>query len=151
MIEGLPVGGELLLVDDIGRLFRDRKSVISAELSGILDRLGGSAESWRRRLEKLRIGGLLRRFFGTSRERLREVGTYFGGAPPGQSGRQPHSLKRIIAKALLTRRRVENAINAYHHARLATIRATPLLFSFVERAFVRRLSLHVTNETTPSH
>ena len=40
------------------------------ELSGILERLGSSAESWRARLEKLKSGRLLGRFFAASRERL---------------------------------------------------------------------------------
>ena len=62
-----------LLVDYTGRLFREGKAVLSAELAGIFDRLGSRAESWRARLEKLRTGRLFGRFFATSRERLREV------------------------------------------------------------------------------
>ncbi|MFI5461083.1 MAG: hypothetical protein ACHRXM_37220 [Isosphaerales bacterium] len=49
------------------------KAAISAELSGIFDRLGTRAESWRVRLEKLRTGRLFGRFIAASRERLREV------------------------------------------------------------------------------
>ena len=41
----------------------------------ILERLGSSPESWQARLEKLRGGRLLGRFFAASRERLREVAT----------------------------------------------------------------------------
>jgi len=44
------------LLDYTGRLFRDGKAMISAELTGILERLGSSAESWRARLEKLKSG-----------------------------------------------------------------------------------------------
>ena len=45
MLEGFSLGNYLLLVDYTGRLFRDGKAVISAELSGILERLGSSAAS----------------------------------------------------------------------------------------------------------
>ena len=78
MLEGFSLGSYLLLVDYTGRLFRDGKAAISAELSGILDRLGSSAESWRARLEKLSSGRLLGRFFAASRERLREVAARLG-------------------------------------------------------------------------
>ena len=71
--EGFSLGSYLLLVDYTGRLFREGKAAISAELAGILDRLGSNAESWRARLEKLRSGRLFGRFFAASRERLREV------------------------------------------------------------------------------
>ena len=39
MLEGFSLGSYLLLVDYTGRLFRDGKAVISAELNGILERL----------------------------------------------------------------------------------------------------------------
>ncbi len=78
MLEGFSLGSYLMLVDYTGRLFRDGKAVISAELSGILERLGSSVESWRARLEKLRAGCLLGRFFAASRERLREVAARLG-------------------------------------------------------------------------
>ena len=64
------MGSYLLLVDYTGRLFREGKATISRELAGILDRMGSSAESWWARLEKLRQGRLLGRFFASSRERL---------------------------------------------------------------------------------
>jgi hypothetical protein len=81
-------------VDFTCRLFRDGKSTapftvlrppathhpplatpnaISAELTGILERLGTSAERWQARLEKLKGGRLLGRFFAATRGRLREV------------------------------------------------------------------------------
>ena len=78
MLEGFSLGSYLVLVDYTGRLFRDGKALISAELSGILERLGSSVESWRARLEKLRGGRLLGRFFAASRERLREVAARLG-------------------------------------------------------------------------
>ena len=78
MLEGFSLGSYLLLVDYTGRLFREGKAAISSEVSGILDRLGSSAESWWARLEKLSKGRLLGRFFAASRERLREVATQLG-------------------------------------------------------------------------
>ena len=42
-------------------------------MTGILNRLGSSAERWQARLEKLKGGRLLGRFFAASRDRLREV------------------------------------------------------------------------------
>src|SRR5208283_6159243 len=56
MIEGFSLGNYLLLVDYTGRLFREGKSVISAELGAILERLGSSAENWQARLQKLASG-----------------------------------------------------------------------------------------------
>jgi len=50
----------------------------TAELSGILDRLGSDVERWQTRLEKLRGGRPLGRFFAASQERLREVATHLG-------------------------------------------------------------------------
>jgi len=78
MLEDFSLGSYLLLVDFTGRLFRDAKAVISAELAGILNRLGSSAEDWQARLEKLREGRLLGRFFAASRARLREVAAGMG-------------------------------------------------------------------------
>jgi hypothetical protein len=73
MVEGLSLGSYLLLVDYTGRSFREGKTVISVELAGVLSRLGTSALGWQARLEKLKDGRLLGRFFAASRERLREV------------------------------------------------------------------------------
>ena len=78
MLEGISLGSYLLLVDYTGRLFRDGKAAISAELSGILERLGSNAERWWSRIEKLSKGRLLGRFFAASRERLREVARGLG-------------------------------------------------------------------------
>ncbi len=78
MVEGLPLGSYLLLVEYTGRLFREGKTAISAELAGILARLGTSVEGWQARLEKLKGGRLLGRFFAASRERLREVAARLG-------------------------------------------------------------------------
>jgi hypothetical protein len=45
MLEGFSLGSCLLLVDYTGRLFRDVKAAISADLSNIFERLGSTAES----------------------------------------------------------------------------------------------------------
>ena len=78
MVEGFSLGNYLLLVDYRARLFREGKAVLSRELAEILDRLGTSAERWQARLEKLRQGRLLGRFFAASRQRLREVAQRLG-------------------------------------------------------------------------
>jgi hypothetical protein len=75
MLRGFSLGNYLLLVDYTARLFREGKTAISAELAGILERLGTTAESWRARLEKLKAGRQLGRFFAASRARLRETAT----------------------------------------------------------------------------
>ena len=78
MLEGFSLGSYLALVDFTGRLFRDGKAVISAEVAGILTRLGTSVDRWQARLEKLKTGRLLGRFFAASRGRLREVAARLG-------------------------------------------------------------------------
>ena len=45
MLEGFSLGNYLLLVEYTGRLFRDGKAVISAELSGILERIGSAPKA----------------------------------------------------------------------------------------------------------
>jgi hypothetical protein len=73
MFDGLSIGNYLLLVDYTGRLFREGKARISAELAGILDRIGSTAEGWQLRMEKLRDGRSYGRFFAASRETLRKI------------------------------------------------------------------------------
>jgi REP element-mobilizing transposase RayT len=73
MLEGFSLGSYLLLVDYTGRLFRDGKARISHGVNEILARIGTTAEAWQARLERLRKGRLLGRFFAASRQRLREV------------------------------------------------------------------------------
>ena len=73
MIAGFSLGSYLFLVDYTGRLFRDGKAVIPAALAGIFDRLGCTADRWNARLEKLRQGRLLGRFFAASRAKLQEI------------------------------------------------------------------------------
>jgi hypothetical protein len=73
MIVGLPLGSYVRLVDDTGRLFRPGKARISAELAGILERLGGNARTWRVQMKKLRNGRLFGRFFATSQATLQQI------------------------------------------------------------------------------
>jgi REP element-mobilizing transposase RayT len=87
MVEGFSLGNYLLLVDHTARLFRDGKAVVAREVAEILDRLGSSADQWQSRLERLRQGRLLGRFFATSRARLREVAEKLGmRRPPNMAG-----------------------------------------------------------------
>jgi hypothetical protein len=78
MVPGFSLGNYLLLVDHTARLFREGKTAVAREVAEILDRLGSSADHWQTRLEKLRQGRLLGRFFATSRARLREVAERLG-------------------------------------------------------------------------
>ena len=73
MFEGLSIGNYLLLVDYTGRLFREGKARISAELASILDRIGSSAECWQSRMERLAKDRWFGRFFAASGEKLREM------------------------------------------------------------------------------
>jgi ribosomal protein S28E/S33 len=67
-----------LLVEHTGRLVRDKKASISAELADIFERLGTSAELWQARVRRLSGGRLLGRFLGGSKERLAEVAQRLG-------------------------------------------------------------------------
>jgi uncharacterized membrane protein len=59
-------------------MFREGQAAISAELTGILERLGSNAERWWSRIEKLSKGRLLTRFFAASRNRLRQAANALG-------------------------------------------------------------------------
>ncbi len=78
MLEGFSLGNYLLLVDYTGRLFREGKAVISAQVGTILERVGSSAEQWQSRLQKLARSRLLGRFFAATQSRLREVAQGLG-------------------------------------------------------------------------
>jgi hypothetical protein len=64
------------------RLFRQGKASISAELVGIFERLGCSAQGWQSRMVKLRDGRLLGRFFATTRAKVREIAERLGMRRP---------------------------------------------------------------------
>ena len=78
MVEGFSLGSYLQLVDYTARLYREGKAAVSREVAAILDRLGSTADEWQARLEKLRQGRFLGRFFATTRDRLREVAQRLG-------------------------------------------------------------------------
>ncbi len=73
MFDGFSLGSYLLLVDYTGRIFREGKAMISAELAGILERLGCTTDQWADRLTQLRRGRLLGRFFAAGRAGLEEI------------------------------------------------------------------------------
>ncbi len=78
MIPGFSLGSYLNLVDYTGRLFREEKASISAELAGIFERLGYDAQSWQIQIKTLCGDRLLGRFFAASRAKLREIGDRLG-------------------------------------------------------------------------
>jgi ribosomal protein S14 len=78
MIEGFSLGSYVQLVDYTGRLFRQGKATMSPHLSEIFERLGCSTRTWQARIECLREGRLLGRFFSSSRARLRELAERLG-------------------------------------------------------------------------
>ena len=67
------LGSYLLLVDYTGQIFREGNAMISAELAGILERLGCTTDQWADRLTKLRRGRLLGRVFAPGRARIEEI------------------------------------------------------------------------------
>jgi hypothetical protein len=82
MLQGFSLGSYVQLVDYTGQLFRQGKASISAELAGIFERIGCSAQSWQSRMEKLRDGRLPGRFFATTRAKLREIAERLGMRRP---------------------------------------------------------------------
>jgi len=93
MLEGFSLGNYLLLVDYTGRLFREGKPVISAELGAILERLGSSAENWQARLRKLAGGRLLGGVLRGYAIPVAGSGPSVGCASPGQPGRVRGTLR----------------------------------------------------------
>jgi hypothetical protein len=78
MFQGLSLGNYFLLVDYSGRLFREGKAMISAELAGILERLGSSSIRWTDQLERMHKSRWVGRFFAASRAKLREAASKLG-------------------------------------------------------------------------
>jgi len=69
------------LKEPLSRLANREDQTRGAFLRGgskILDRLGSTAEEWQARLEKLRQGRFLGRYFATTPDRLREVAQRLG-------------------------------------------------------------------------
>ena len=78
MLEGFTLGNYLLLVEHTGRLVREGKASLSAELADVFERLGTSAEAWQTRLLKLCGSRLLGRFLAVQRDRLQQVAGQLG-------------------------------------------------------------------------
>jgi len=78
MIEGLTLGHYLQLVDYTGRLLRQGKATISAEVESIFTRLQSSGSVWQERMTRLSGGRLLGRFFAAGRETLRATANRLG-------------------------------------------------------------------------
>ena len=93
MLEGFLLSNYLLLVDYTGRLFREGKARISAELSAILERLGSSVEAWGCAVRKAGQRPIARS--GVRRDSVPPAisGPEPGCAPPGQPGRVHGALR----------------------------------------------------------
>jgi hypothetical protein len=77
-IPGFSLGSYVKLVEYTGRLFREGKASISAEMAGIFVRLGCSAQSWQVQIKKLCGDRLVGRFFAASSAKLQEIGERLG-------------------------------------------------------------------------
>lgn len=74
MLENFSLGSYLLLVDYTSRLCRAGKARVSADVAGIFERLGTSADYWDQRLKQLfGKARLLGNHFAGSRERLQDL------------------------------------------------------------------------------
>jgi hypothetical protein len=81
-MQGFSPGNYVQLVDYTGRLFRQEKDSISAELARIFGRLGRNAQSWQNRMEKLCDGRQLGRISATTRVRRQEIAERLGVRRP---------------------------------------------------------------------
>ncbi|MFN8739793.1 MAG: transposase [Pirellula sp.] len=73
MRSGFTLGQYVILVEYTGRMLRDGKAAISAEVADVFARLGCTPETWRVRMAKLAGGRLLGRFLAAPRDKLREL------------------------------------------------------------------------------
>ena len=93
MLGGFSLGNYLLLLDYTGRLYREGKAVISAELGAILERLGSSAGELAGAVaeagQRAFAGSVLR----SDAIPLAGSGAEPGRASPRQSGRVHHTLR----------------------------------------------------------
>ncbi len=78
MLDGFTLGNYLMLVEHTGRMLRDGKALISAEISDILARIGSSAEAWQHSIQRLRGERLIGRFVSSSREVLKTTAQRLG-------------------------------------------------------------------------
>ena len=73
MRSGFTLGQYVMLVEYTGRMLRDGKASISAEVADVFARLGCTPETWGVRMSKLAGGRLLGRFLAATRDKLREL------------------------------------------------------------------------------
>ena len=66
------------LVEYTGRLYRQGKASISAELSGTLERMDSSAQNWQTGKERLCGDRLFGRFVVASAAKFREIAKHLG-------------------------------------------------------------------------
>ena len=78
MLEGVTLGHYFQLVDATGRMLREGKAAISAEVAAIFERLQTSADAWQERLKMLNTARMFGRFFATTRETLKAVAAQIG-------------------------------------------------------------------------
>jgi hypothetical protein len=74
----ISAGSYVKLVEYTGRLYREGKASISAEVAGIFKRMGSSAHNWQTGMERLCGDRLLGRFFAASALKLREIAERLG-------------------------------------------------------------------------
>ena len=120
MLEDFPLGSYLILVDYTGRLFRDGKAAISAEVAGILERLGSTrgklARPARETQQRPPPRPILRRQPGAPARSRRALGR----APPGKSRRLPGAISRFAARPAPPDAATSRASSATHPARVPT-------------------------------
>lgn len=110
-------------------MFRHDKAPISADLAGVFERLGSSAEAWEASLNKLSGGRLLGRFFAGRRERLHQAASHLGvhhlanldGCPAGE----PRRGDSLTSTLLLLGRRSSDARQPTSRDDLFPIGAVP--------------------------
>ena len=78
MMQDFPLGSYVKLVEYTGRLYRQGKASISAEVAGTFERMGSSAQNWQTGMERLCGDRLLGRFCAASDVKLREIAERLG-------------------------------------------------------------------------
>lgn len=78
MLESFTLGNYLMLVEYTGRLLREGKATITAEVNDILGRIGSSSDTWQARMQQLCRGRMLGRFLASTRQRLRAAAEQLG-------------------------------------------------------------------------
>lgn len=78
MLAGFTLGNYLMLVEHTGRILREGKAAISAELADIFTRLGSSESCWQSRMDRLRGDKLFGRFIASSHTALKAAAEHLG-------------------------------------------------------------------------